>query len=412
MKKAAILVLVLLAFLVLSCGKNASSDASFGKSASEDSRKSDRQRFGKTGSPNSAIPVEITFAVRGDISSFLMYSSTLETEQTVNSYSQIAGLVEKLFVEEGQWVEKGQPLLQLEQREYLLAAEKARVAYEKQQADFQRLTALKHKNLLSDEEYDNARLTLKQAELDWKQAELNLDYTIVRSPINGVVGERLVNLGDRIQPSTNLFVISNLAQKVVKVFVPQNEMAKVYRRQPAVITSDVLPEQQFTGWVKRISPIVDAQSGTFKVTVGVKDPRGDLKPGMFVNVQLIVDTHKNTTIIPKAALIYENERSYFFILKNDTATKVLLQRGFEDAEKVEIMNPIAPGTPIVVVGQNGLKDGSRVRVIDIARYPWQQNWPEELAQRFRRTGPRGKPSLPRKPEARGRPRAPETQNPR
>ncbi len=399
MKKAAIAALTLLSILIIACGNTSSEEATKRSAGEKSSRMGERP--GRMGTA-SAIPVEISFVVKGDISSYLMYSSTLETEQTVNIYSQIAGLVEKLFVEEGQWVEKGQPLLQLEQREYLLAAEKAKVAYEKQKADFQRLTALKNKNLLSDEEYENARLTLKQAELDWKQAELNLDYTIVRSPINGVVGERLVNLGDRIQPTTNLFVISNLSQKVVKVFVPQNEMANVYRNQPAVITSDVLPEVQFSGWVKRISPIVDAQSGTFKVTVGVKDPQGQLKPGMFVNVQLIVDTHRDTPIIPKSALIYENERSFFFILKNDTAIKVELQRGFEDAEKVELLNPIPPGTPVVVVGQNGLKDGSRVRVIDVSRYAWQSNWPEALALKYTRPAARSSVNSPdqRRPSAR------------
>ncbi len=330
----------------------------------------------------SAIPVEASFITNGDISDYLMFSAALETEQTVTVYSQINGLVVRMFVEEGQWVQKGDSLLQIDPREYILAEEKARVEYEKQLSNFRRLEGLKEKDLVSNEEYETARLNMKQAEIAWKQAKLNLEYTTVRAPFSGVIGERLVNLGARIQPSTALFTISNLAQKIVKVYVPQNDMAKVHRGQQAVITSDVLPHQQFEGWVKRISPIVDPQSGTFKVTVGVRDRKNLLKPGMFVNVHLIVDTHQDVPIIPKTALIYENEKSFFFIIQENQVQKIALQKGYEDAEKVEIKNNIPPETPVVVVGQNGLKDGNRVRVTNIRRYPWQSNFPEEKGNRL------------------------------
>ncbi len=382
MKKIQILlVLVALAvgLLWMGCGQR-SQEGSSPKAAVAGGKEGPRkgQRMGPKAA--TAIPVEISYVTTGDISDYLMFSAALETEQTVTVYSQINGLVVALFVEEGQWVNKGDSLLQLDPREYVLAEQKARVEYDKQLSNFQRLKGLKAKDLVSDEEFETARLNVKQAEIAWKQARLNLEYTTVRAPISGVIGERLVNLGARIQPSVALFTIANLAQKIVKVYVPQNEMAKVHRKQKAVVTSDVLPGVTFEGWVKRISPIVDAQSGTFKVTVGVRDPKNQLKPGMFVNVHLIVDTHENVPLIPKTALVYENERSFFFVVEEGTVRKVELKKGYEDAEKVEVLNEaIAPGTPIVVVGQNGLKDGSTVRVTRVRRYPWQEQFPESAA---------------------------------
>ncbi len=380
LRQSVIVVLTLMiSSILVGCGNRSEAPQAREATAAVKSKKESR-RSSMPKRSATAIPVEISYVTTGDIADYLMFSAALETEQTVTVYSQINGLVVALFVEEGQWVNKGDSLLQLDPREYALAEQKARVEYDKQLSNFQRLKGLKAKDLVSEEEFETARLNVKQAEIAWKQARLNLAYTTVRAPISGVVGERLVNLGARIQPSVALFTIANLTQKIVKVYVPQNDMAKVHRKQKAIITSDVLPGVSFEGWVKRVSPIVDAQSGTFKVTVGVRDPRHQLKPGMFVNVHLIVDTHENVPLIPKTALVYENERSFFFVLEDKQVRKVELQKGYEDAEKVEVRNSIEPNTPVVVVGQNGLKEGNTVRVTRVRQYPWQKNFPEAASR--------------------------------
>ncbi len=327
---------------------------------------------GKKGENISAVPVEVTRLSIGDISSSLLYSSTLETEETVDVYSRIGGLVMEVYAEESQQIQKGQKLLQIEKEEYELAEEKARLEYKTKLADFKRLKALQEEDLLSQEEFDNAELALKQTEIAWKQAALNLKYTTITAPITGVIGDRFVRLGDRIQPSTKLYTITNLDEKIVRIYVPQGEFTKCYLKQRAVITSDVIEGERLDGYVKRISPVIDPQSGTFKVTVAVNDPQNRLRPGMFVNTELIVDTHENTRLIPKSALLYENERTYFFIVSEDSARKIEMQKGFEDAEKVEVLNDLPAGTQVVVLGQNGLKNGSKVRIIVERSYPWQQ----------------------------------------
>jgi membrane fusion protein (multidrug efflux system) len=195
------------------------------------------------------------------------------------------------------------------------------------------------------------------------------------------VGERLVRLGDRIQTTTQLFVVSNPREKVVKLFVPQDELPKCYLNQAAVISTDVLPETDFKGWVKRISPIVDPTSGTFKVTAGVLDPQNSLRPGMFVSVKLIVDVRENALLIPKAALTYENERTYFFVVKRDSVMRLELKKGFEDAERVEVLNAVSDTSKIVVVGQSGLKDGSQIKVVQEKLYFWQNIPDSSEAQR-------------------------------
>ncbi|MEJ2635972.1 MAG: efflux RND transporter periplasmic adaptor subunit [Calditrichia bacterium] len=384
MKRFFVLSAIIATFLLFGCGsKSGNNDSQNSSNPSDSTNQSPPagQLVKEGGNPedpeNSGIPVEVTPVVRGDISNFLLYNSTLETEQMADIFSRISGLIVKLFVEEGDHVRKNRPLLQLEQDEYVLEEQKAKLQYDKQKTEFKRFEALKEKNLISEEEFENSRLSLRQAELQWKQAELNLDYTIIRSPINGVIGERLASVGDRIQPSTRLFVVSNLDEKVAKVFVPQDELKNCYLNQEAEIRSDILPDRSFSGWVKRISPIVDPTSGTFKVTAGVRDPRNLLRPGVFVNVKLFVDTHQNVTLVPKTALIYENERTYFFAVENDTVQKLELKKGFEDAEKVEVLNPIENAAFIVIVGQEGLSNRNRVKIINQKTYPWQKPSLEE-----------------------------------
>jgi RND family efflux transporter MFP subunit len=376
---------LVLIFFVFQCGSETSqaqkennSDSATVKSTGAPGRMGPQKEMSNT------VPVEVTPVIRGEISSYLLYNSTLETEEMADVYSRIPGLIEKLYVEEGQVIRKDQPLLQIEEDEYQLEEEKAKLQYDKQRSEYERFTALKDKNLVSVEEYETARLNLRQAELQWKQAKLNLDYTIVRSPIDGVIGERFVRLGDRIQMTTRLFVISNPQDKLVKIYVPQDELPKCYIDQSAMVFTDVLSDQSFIGWVKRISPIVDPTSGTFKVTVGIQDSRNQLRPGMFVSVRLIVDTREQTLLLPKASLVYENERTYFFLVESDSVKKIELKKGFEDAEKVEVLNEIPDTSRIVVVGQTGLKEGSKIKIVQQKSYPWQQvvsslNFPNEKA---------------------------------
>lgn len=390
MKKIAFVIsLFIFSLIFVNCGSSDANSAkneppadsasvqdSAGAKNGDTSARKEKQGPGNENNPqeqqSNAVPVEVTLLSAGSISSFLLYSSTLETEQLVDVYSRIGGLVVAVYVEEGDRVGKGQKLIQIEKDEYELAEQKARIDFETKKATFNRLKTLQKENLLSDEEFENSEFAMRQAEIAWKQAALNLQYTTVTAPISGVIGDRAVRLGDRIQPTTKLLSMANLDEKIVQVYVPQDQFPNCYKNQLAIVTTDVLPGEKFKGYVKRISPVIDPQSGTFKVVVGVKDPQNKLRPGMFVSAELIVDTHENAPLIPKAALIYENERTYFFIVQQDSSLKIELEKGFEDAEKVEILNDIPLGTQVVVLGQNGLKNGSKVRIIEEKTYAWQR----------------------------------------
>lgn len=309
------------------------------------------------------IPVETTTVQTGTISSFILLSSNLETEKMTDVYPRVQGLVDEIYVEEGEFVKKDQVLMKLEADEYALAEAKAKVENDQQQNLYERSQAMFDKQLLSKEEFEQARFQFEAKKIQWQQAKLNLDYTSITSPISGVIGERLKRQGDRIQPADKLFTVINTDEMIAVVHVPEKEIGRIVKGQQAFLTSDNLSSRRFSGWIKRVSPVVDPQSGTFKVTVGIRNEENKLCPGMFVNVHIITDTHTDVVLVPKIAIVYESEAMHVFVVRDSLAHKITLDAGYQDYEKVEVRNGIAANEPVIVVGQAGLKDKTKVKVV-------------------------------------------------
>ena len=311
-----------------------------------------------------AVPVETALVETGTISSYLLFNSTVETEAAVEIYPQISGLVERVAVEEGDRVEFGDTLVCLDDDQLQIAVREASAYLKHLQAGFERTRELFRRKLISNQEYENKLYELEQARLRCEQAELELEHAIIRAPFSGVITERYVQAGARVGAGTRLFELIKLDDLIARVFVPGQYLTQVREGQEAVVTSDFLEGRRFQGWVKRISPVVDPKSGTFKVTVGLKDRWEYLRPGIFVEVRIITDTHEEAVLVPKQAVVYDGGDRYVFVVQDGTARKVRLAAGYENSEFVEATSGIQPGMPVIVVGQNGLRDKARVRIVN------------------------------------------------
>lgn len=311
------------------------------------------------------VPVETALVTRGAISAFLSFNSTLETESVVDIYPQTTGQVEALFVEEGKVVKEGDPLLKIDDRELRVDADEANGNYEHLKRNYARSQDLYQRNLINKQDYETQTYQLEQARLRLERSKIRLAYATVRAPFAGVISAREIQVGARVAGGTKVFSMVKLDDLVARVFIPGRYLPVVAENQPAVVTSEFLPNKTFTGWVKRISPVIDPKSGTFKVTVGVRgDKPSDLPPGLFVGVRVITDTRNDAVLIPKRAVIYEGGERYVFAVVNDRAVKKKLTVGFEDPSNVEALSGFEVGTPVIVLGQSGLKDGSLVRSVN------------------------------------------------
>lgn len=313
------------------------------------------------------VPVETALVTRGAISAFLPFNTTLETESTVDIFPQTAGQIETLLVEEGHIVQEGAPLLKIEDRELRIDVEESTTNFDHLQKNFARTEDLFNRHLVNKQDYEDQRFQVEQARLKLERAKVRLAYATVRAPFAGVISAREAQIGARVGSGTKLFSMVKLDDLVARVYVPGRYLPVVAEKQPAVVTSEFLPDRTFTGSVKRISPVIDPKSGTFKVTVSVRgDKPTDLPPGLFVAVRIITDTRPNAVLIPKRAVVYEGGERYVFTVDKNKAVKKKLMVGYEDPNNVEALSGFDVGTTVIVLGQSGLKDGQLVRSVNAA----------------------------------------------
>ncbi len=311
-----------------------------------------------------AVPVEVALAHTGEISSYLLFNSTIETEAAVEIFPQISGMVERVAVEEGDRVEFGDTLVAIEDDQLRIANREAQVNLDYQQTGYKRTEEMFRRKLISDHEFETRKYELEQARLRVERTQLDLAHAAILAPFSGVITERYVQVGARVGSGSKLYDLIKLDDMIARVFVPGQYLSAINNGQQSVITSDFLPDKSFKGWVKRISPVVDPRSGTFKVTVGVRDRFEYLRPGLFVSVRIVTDTHEKAILIPKQAIVYDGGDKFVFAVDDTVAVRVKLQPGFEDVEYVEALADVEVGSSIIIVGQNGLKDGTRVRVVN------------------------------------------------
>ena len=310
------------------------------------------------------VPVKVSVVGTGKISQHVLYSATVEAEETIDIYARGSGLVRRVLVEEGAQVREGQIMIELVDDELKLNEAEAKLAYQKLENQLKRKEELFNRQLLAKEEYEDLKINVQQSKIRWERALLSLDYARVRAPVSGVISKRSVKLGDRIGASTKLYEMVNLSRLIAYVHVPGQGMHNLALGQPALVTTDFLPGTQFQGKILRISPVVDPGSGTFKVTLELKSKNRLLRPGMFVNAHIVTATHPRAVLVPKRAVVYDDGMPHVFVVSDSTVNKVRFEMGFDDTEFVEVVAGVKKGDQIVVVGQNGLKDKAKVRIIE------------------------------------------------
>lgn len=325
------------------------------KFSSEDAKKEDDKQ-------EQAIPVEVAALSRGPIEATLKSSWYLETEGAVKVLARTSNRLKELLVEEGSEVTKDQVLARLEDHEQRTALAKAENQLEKTRAEFKRVENLFAQKLVSEQAYTDARFELRQLELNAEDARRQLEYTEIRSPIDGTIAKRLINLGELIGNNQHLFDLVTFDSIVAYISVPAKYIPQLRAEQPARISTTVFPDRQFEGYVKRISPVVEPRTGNVKVTIGLRNNKV-LLPGIYVEVDIVLTTKPDALLISKRSLVPDGEQFFVYRLKEGRRVERLaVVPLLADKFNLEPANGFAEGDQIVVAGQTGLKDGALVRL--------------------------------------------------
>ncbi|MGR3311675.1 MAG: efflux RND transporter periplasmic adaptor subunit [Candidatus Brocadiales bacterium] len=264
-----------------------------------------------------AIPVEVTHVKKRDINTFLLFNCTIEAERQVDIMAKTAEQVKEILTEEGQKVTEGQALAKLDDTESLLTLKEAKIKLENAKLIYKRAQRTYKDNITSKEQLEESRLQYETSMVEHERKQLEYTYNTITSPIAGIVVSRVIEVGSMVEKNQKVFTVADFNPLLARVHVPEKDLSKIREGQPALITIESLPELQFNEMVKMVSPVVDPESGTIKVTVEIEYTEGSLlRPGMFASVYTITERHANALIIPKKALLFETEGPEVFVVKN------------------------------------------------------------------------------------------------
>ena len=324
------------------------------------------------------MPVE-----RNTIELALDAVANVESLDVVDVMAERAEPVIEVLVEEGDLVKKGQPLAKLRDRVATLAVRDAEVRVREADNEYKRATRDNDRNkqlavrpdgtsLLSERDLENseqamlaAGTALESAQVALAQAELDLDRCSLLAPIEGTVTARDISLGDQTVVGQRAFQVADLARPRVIFYRPQGEIGKLKVGQRLVAKSEALPAAGIEGKIERIAPVVDAESGTVKVTA-ILNPSNEmtLPTGLLVRLRLVLDSHADAILVPKRGLIYDEDRMLIFAVRDGKAIQIELQAGFENPTHIEHLgDELTEEDAIVVVGQDRLDDGEAVEVL-------------------------------------------------
>lgn len=313
------------------------------------------------------VPVEVTLPKRGDVYAFYSGTAPIEALAQADVIAKVPGELREILVEEGDDVKKGEVLARLDGDRLRLELNESQARLRKLQRDFQRNKDLRDKGLISEGDFEKIQYELEALQASYNLASLELDYTQIRAPIDGVVSERYVKLGNTIEIGAPIFRVTSFEPLVAYLYIPEREYRQISPGQPVRVDIDALAGTEIYAEVTRVSPVVDPDTGTFKITVEIDDTERRIKPGMFGRMTIVYDKHENALQIPRSAVMEELGVTSVFVVENDIAIRRRVKTGFGNDGLIEISDGLADDDRVISVGQIGLKPDAKVTVINAPR---------------------------------------------
>jgi RND family efflux transporter MFP subunit len=340
---------------------------------------------------NKGTSVETITAKQTDISQQIKSFGNIRAEEIVQVTPQVSNRVTKIHAQLGDTVEQGEVLAEIYAATYRdqfqqakASMEQARATYVKDSLQFTRQQRLYQKDVISATEYEQSKATFESSKAQFHSARAsltesreNFENTNVTSPVYGVVLNRSISEGDVATTGQVAFEIANLVGYQTRVYLPLEEWRSVEIGQPVQFRVSNQPDISARGRVTQISPRLDPTTGLGEVVISLTEDAQNIYQGVLVETIINVETHKDAVVIPRAALI-ENvqtliepesntiqlERSYsVFVVQDDTlAIQNKLKLGIEQGDRIEVLEGLQPGEQVVITGQNGLSDSTKVRV--------------------------------------------------
>jgi len=311
-----------------------------------------------------SIKISTTEVISEKIEVDLRYSGTIEPSQTIPLSFQTIGTVEKVMVDAGDAVKKGQLLATIDKGSMLNMYDIAQAKYQQAKDAYDRLKTVHEQGSLPEIKWVEMETNLEQAKSSLDLSRNNLDKCYMRAPEDGIIGRRNIEPGmSSISLTASPLELVKINLVFVKISVPENEIGQIHKGIKANFTVSALNNKSFKGEVTNISPVADVFSRTYDAKITVNNSNLDLKPGMVCDVTLNLKSEKELVLIPYQSVTKDKEgNAYVYVV--DTAQKrvkkQIIQPGYYHGNDLEVFSGLKQGQIVVKEGKEKLSDNSLI----------------------------------------------------
>ncbi|NNF37537.1 MAG: efflux RND transporter periplasmic adaptor subunit [Gemmatimonadetes bacterium] len=314
------------------------------------------------------INVEVTPVGVEEFVESVRVTGTVEAYRDVVVSAEESGTVVEIFRDKGARVAAGDSLLRIDDRLLRAQVDEARARAALARETWERRKRLWEEDQVGSElAYLEARYGAEQAAAGLASLERRLERTVVTAPIEGVLDDRMVELGTLVNPGTMVARIVDLNPIKVVGGVPERYAADVRTGASARVTFDVLPEEVWDGRVGFAGNAVDARSRTYPVELTLPNPGGLVKPEMVANIEVVRRTFPDAVVADQDAVVRKEDGYVVFVVEEVdgglVARSRAVQLGATQENRVVIEAGLAPGDRLVTVGQQQVANGDRVRIV-------------------------------------------------
>jgi membrane fusion protein (multidrug efflux system) len=313
--------------------------------------------------PQKSVPVEVAEVAKGPLTEQVTAIGSLRSDEAVVMSSEIAGRIKEIHFEEGAHVEKGAPLITLDDSVYQAELHDAEAKQLLARQNNDRMIELFSRKITSGSSKDAAESSLAVSNAAIELAKAHIEKTRIVAPFAGIVGLRQVSIGEYITPGQALIGLDAIEQIKVDFKVPEKYLPTVHNGQAIEIKVDAFPGQVFKGQVFAIDPRVDIEGRSIFIRARVPNQEQKLRPGQFARVMLIHEVKPDALTVPEAAIVPKGEDQFVFKIVDGKAQLAKVSIGTRRAGRVELVDGVAAGELVVTAGQLKIRDGAAVTVV-------------------------------------------------
>jgi membrane fusion protein (multidrug efflux system) len=315
------------------------------------------------------MPVDVAVARADRVVDAIPATGQVEAVQSIELRPEVEGRIVEILVREGEVVDRDRTLFKVDDAELKAQVARAEADRDLARQALQRTRSLLTQNASSAADLERAEATARSAEASYDLLRIRLDRTLVRAPFAGVVGRRLVSLGDFVNNSTRLTTLQTISPQRVAFNVPERYAERLNRGQRVSFRVAALSNKVFEGTVDFVDPAVQLPGRTILVKALVPNPRRELSPGMFVELELATEIRQEAVVVPEDAVVSMPGATFVWAVKDGKAERRDVRLGVRSPGFVEVRQGVTAGEQVVVGGQERLAPGAPVMPRVVERRP-------------------------------------------